>query len=514
MSDLGISRIYFIIFFLLLAITQLALSQEKKKPASVLPLERGLDDFTIWQQKGNIPILAGIHFQSSELFFFSPIEQGFVEKVSAIYFSEPELKKEVLRRTEDAIHFPYGQNSFSSDYADDSFGASWTGIIKPAYSETYKLITQTDDGVRLWINGKLIIDKWQDMGVTEFSSEVPMIAGKDYNIKMEYYDRGGDAYAALSWQSQSTKRSVIRRIGSFDFGFKFENPYGLESDWEAVYFKGREFKDQITAKKEAAINFTSASLPFAPSVPQENFCARFQSKIKVPKSGTYTFITTSDDGIRLKINGRLIIDQWTWMGPTEFSEKVDLKEGDLVAIEVEYFQGGGGKFLKLEWEGSYLPRQLLVKKGQTRLSFDNIKLDVYPGKIYSQDLSGDGQEDLIILHPSYNGKISILYQEQANLLSSPISLRAGKDPKEIHFADINKDGKKDMIILGKSSASNSVAIQKNKDWFLEPATKWGEAINAIIKANPVGVDTTQCVKLSSKKNVCYDKELQSLITYD
>jgi hypothetical protein len=508
-------------------------------------------------------ILATVTYQTGELNFFSPNQQGFVGKVNAVYYREPELKNEVLKRKEDNINFPYGQGSFSNDYQEDSFGASWTGVIRTAYSDSYKFYTRTDDGVRLWVNGKLLIDKWQDMGTTEFSAELPLQAGKEYPIKMEYYDRGGEAYAELSWESNLSHRSVIKEIGSFDIGYTFQNPYGLEADWNATYFKGREFKEQILTKKEPTLFFSSNKDPFTSGVPNENFCARYTSQIKIPQSGTYTFFTTSDDGIRVKLNGKLLIDQWTWMGATEFSENANFQKGEETNVEVEYFQGGGGKFLKVEWQTPNGARELLVQKGKQIRYSPNINLDIYPGRIYSKDLNGDNRNDIIILHPTYNGKVSILLQEHDFFLSSPLVLKAGKDPKEILFADLDSDGREEMIVVSKNSLNFLVFWNKKNDWKQEISPKWSESIkdiriqNTLSRKNKDNVSllivgktgamakiayipgrgwsqfeaispnakdeilstneaTTEskCIPLEMKKKVCYDKEKRDFIIRD
>lgn len=49
----------------------------------------------------------------------------------------------------------------------DTFTMRWEGKVEPLYTQTYTFYTVTDDGVRLWVNGWLVIDKWQDRGPTE-----------------------------------------------------------------------------------------------------------------------------------------------------------------------------------------------------------------------------------------------------------------------------------------------------------------------------------------------------------
>ena len=56
------------------------------------------------------------------------------------------------------LHAPVG---------DGSFAARWTGRVDPPASGTYRLTTVSDDGVRLWLDGKLLIDNWADHAPTE-----------------------------------------------------------------------------------------------------------------------------------------------------------------------------------------------------------------------------------------------------------------------------------------------------------------------------------------------------------
>jgi hypothetical protein len=73
--------------------------------------------------------------------------------------------------------------------------------------------TNTDDGVRLWIDDVLIIDDWEDQGPTDNNSpRIPLVAGTLYDIRMEYYENGGGAVARLSWDGPSTPRRIIPAI--------------------------------------------------------------------------------------------------------------------------------------------------------------------------------------------------------------------------------------------------------------------------------------------------------------
>ncbi len=92
----------------------------------------------------------------------------------------------------------------------DTFSVRWTGEIEALHSEAYTFITGSDDGIRLYINGELIIDAWADQDRVETTSDpVQLVAGQRYQIVCEGYENGGEAEWQLYWQSASTPREVV-----------------------------------------------------------------------------------------------------------------------------------------------------------------------------------------------------------------------------------------------------------------------------------------------------------------
>ncbi|WP_258171269.1 fibronectin type III domain-containing protein [Paenibacillus sp. R14(2021)] len=68
-----------------------------------------------------------------------------------------------LTQTDPAIDFDWGGGRPTPDVPGEWFTARWTGKIQPQYTETYTFYTNTDDGVRLWVNGQLLISNWVSM---------------------------------------------------------------------------------------------------------------------------------------------------------------------------------------------------------------------------------------------------------------------------------------------------------------------------------------------------------------
>ncbi len=125
------------------------------------------------------------------------------------YFDNMNFTDLKVTRTDATVNFDWGGGSPYSSIGVDTFTARWTGKVEPQYSQTYTFYTQTDDGVRLWVNGQLLIDKWIDQGPTEWSGQIALTAGQRYDIRMDFYENGGGATAKLSWSSASQPKQII-----------------------------------------------------------------------------------------------------------------------------------------------------------------------------------------------------------------------------------------------------------------------------------------------------------------
>lgn len=115
----------------------------------------------------------------------------------------------LTERTDATIDFNWGNGSPAPSVGADNFSARWTGEIEPLYSETYTFETTTDDGVRLWVNDQLIIDRWVDQAPTAHSGSISLQSNVKYDIRMEMYERGGGAAAQLRWSSASQPYQIV-----------------------------------------------------------------------------------------------------------------------------------------------------------------------------------------------------------------------------------------------------------------------------------------------------------------
>lgn len=92
----------------------------------------------------------------------------------------------------------------------DNFAIRWLGEVQPEHSEAYTFQTGSDDGIRVWFNGELIIENWSNHDRAEDTSDpIELIAGQRYPIVVEGYEAGGEAEWQLYWQSASTPQEPV-----------------------------------------------------------------------------------------------------------------------------------------------------------------------------------------------------------------------------------------------------------------------------------------------------------------
>jgi hypothetical protein len=91
----------------------------------------------------------------------------------------------------------------------DTFSVRWSGSVVPRYSQTYTFSTTSDDGVRLWVDGVLLVDEWTRHSRQVDSGTIALTAGRSVPIVMEYFEGGWDAVAELRWSSTSQASELV-----------------------------------------------------------------------------------------------------------------------------------------------------------------------------------------------------------------------------------------------------------------------------------------------------------------
>ena len=248
----------------------------------------------------------------------------------ATYWNSVDLSgAAVLQRAEANINYNWGDGSpLAGTGSADNFSARWTRYIDVTPG-TYSFTITSDDGMRLWVDGELILDAWYEHPALTLTAQKYLGPGH-HLIKVEYFEKAGLAVAQLSWQLGSAPPA--------------------SGNWHAEYFNDITLGGSpILVRNEAAVNFDWGTGSPAPgTVSEDRFSVRWTQTLSLP-AGMYTFSMTADDGARLWVNGHLLVDAWIEQAATTYTGDLYLPGGS-VTIEMQYFESYGMAVAKLSWQ--------------------------------------------------------------------------------------------------------------------------------------------------------------------
>ena len=229
----------------------------------------------------------------------------------------------VMSRGDVGIAFYWGEGAPTSAMPSDNFSVRWSRTV-PFQAGQYRFTASSDDGIRVYVDQRTIIDQWHDHPERTYVAETNL-AGGPHEIVVEYYEHTGAAMAEFSW-------ALISDSGGA---------------WRAEYYANRWLRGTpALARAEQEIDFNwGYGSPGAP-VPADGFSARWTRTLSL-EGGLYRFTTTTDDGVRLWVNHHLLIDQWVDQAARSHSGTIYVS-GE-VPVVMEYYENGGAASARLAW---------------------------------------------------------------------------------------------------------------------------------------------------------------------
>ncbi|NJN96666.1 MAG: hypothetical protein HC875_22410 [Anaerolineales bacterium] len=231
----------------------------------------------------------------------------------------------VVIRDDSAVDFNWGSGVPMPGLPADNFSVRWSRSL--AFDEgLYRLHILMDDGARLWLDDQLVIDSWKDGSLREVTAD-RQLAGGNHSLRLEYYERSGDAAIRLWWERIAT------------------NSY---PDWKGEYWSNGSFAGSpVLVRNDSVVNFFWYSQPPAPGVAADNFSARWSRQVNFD-SGLYRFYAEADDGIRLYIDGYPIINEWHGSNNSVYTADVTVSGSRQVVVE--YYEHSGDAYVRVRWE--------------------------------------------------------------------------------------------------------------------------------------------------------------------
>jgi len=296
---------------------------------------------------------------------------GVASGITGNYFNNRTLTDPSAALRSDApIDFNWGSAAPGATGINaDNFSVRWTGYIRATQTGAYRFQTVSDDGVRLYINGTLVIDRWNDhSATTDTTGDFNLVAGNTYSIRLEYYENGGDAVIRLQWRLPGATSYVAipggptptLGAGLYECVPVAKPPISscasnskLIAGISGNYFNNKTLTAPATSVRlDGPINFDwGAGIPGPAGIGADNFSASWNGYVYVTQTGVHRFQTTSDDGVRLTVNGDLLIDQWNdHSSTTHTTAAVNLEAGKAYPIKLEFYENAGSAVIQLRWQ--------------------------------------------------------------------------------------------------------------------------------------------------------------------
>jgi type IV pilus assembly protein PilY1 len=131
----------------------------------------------------------------------------------------PDPTTPTLTRTDAEINFDWGNGSPGTGVNADNVVVVWEGTFIAPETGNFRFQTRSDDGVRLRVNGNLLIDRWVDQGPTNYeTNDIALTQGNSFTVRLEYYERSGGAVAQLNWRTPSNSTYGVFRGGATPAG--------------------------------------------------------------------------------------------------------------------------------------------------------------------------------------------------------------------------------------------------------------------------------------------------------
>ena len=125
------------------------------------------------------------------------------------YYDTIDFGGSPIVRTDPTVDFDWATGSPLAGIGPDTFSVRWTGRVQAPFSGTFTFHTESDDGVRLWVDGELLVDQWVDQSLTEWTGSIALVGGASATLQMDYYENGGRAGARLLWSAPGLQTTVI-----------------------------------------------------------------------------------------------------------------------------------------------------------------------------------------------------------------------------------------------------------------------------------------------------------------
>lgn len=268
------------------------------------------------------------------------------------YWDNPNLEgTPVATNSTGVIDYDWGSGSPSPSVPADHWSGQWTSYVDFSPG-TYRIVTESDDGVGVFLGDKNVIYDWNKHPPTKNEVTVSLHGGS-YSMAVSYFEDVGRSLLRVAWE-----RIGPPKAGAADVTViatappPAPPPPASQGSWTANYWNNTDLSgNAVLARSEAAINYEwGYGSPAPGTVNNDHFSARWTRNVYFP-AGSYRFTAQHDDGMRVSVGGNRIIDSWHVQALQTNTADADLNAGTYTIV-VEYFENTELATAKFWWEST------------------------------------------------------------------------------------------------------------------------------------------------------------------
>ncbi len=256
-------------------------------------------------------------------------------------------------RTDRAVNFHWGDQSPDTRLDTDHFSVRWTRVIN-FRGGVYRFSMMADDGARIWVDGELVLDAWEIEPGATHEADVTLPPG-EHSVVIDYFEEMGHATAQFTFKrlgdAPPPPMSTPAPTSTGD-GAATPAPTSEASTvaWWGEYYANRDLSGEpMVTRWDSHLGFEWEQESPMPDLPHDGFSARWTREVYF-YDDNYGICARADDGVRLYIDGDLIIDEWRGSDATQnYCVEVDLHERYHTVV-VEYYEHEVDALIYVWWD--------------------------------------------------------------------------------------------------------------------------------------------------------------------
>ena len=261
-----------------------------------------------------------------------------------------------------AIKFDTYQNSEYGDVNNNSVGLLLNGQMRSIAQSAVSIDLNSGTAINAWVEYSATTQRLNVYLSNTLTKPGSTVLSETVDLRAIV---GGNAYAGFTgatgglWNTQDLQTWTLSTT-------VIDNPpppptIGTGDGLLGEYFDNRDFTNSKFTRVDEAINFDWKNGSPDARIAADTFSVRWKGQIQPLYGEEYTFTTTTDDGVRLVINGQTVVNALVDQAARDRTGKITLEAGKKYDIQLDYYENGGLASSKLAWSSNRQGKQIVPK---------------------------------------------------------------------------------------------------------------------------------------------------------